>query len=415
MFKQLKEQICDKIEDEDKTEINRFHVGSLSDPNRWSQNWNRTFEFKVEKPRGGILLLHGLSDAPYSLRSIGERLRDEGFWVVGLRIPGHGTAPSGLTQTKWEDMTAAVRIGMQHLKENLGDKPLFVVGYSNGGALGVHYVLSTLEDESLPKVKGLILISPEIGVTPVAALAVWQARIGHLLGLPKVEWSGLLPEYDPYKYGSFAVNAGDLAYRLTKEIHHRIEELRSKGLIEKLPPILAFQSAVDGTVSTRALVEELFARLSPGGHELVVFDINRLGEVARIFSKDPAEGIQMIMGHAELPFAFSLVTNEGVESSRVIVRYKREGTTEVVENPLDLSWPPKVYSLSHVALPFSAEDPLYGVQKSEENRGIFLGDIALRGEKGVLKIPASEMLRLRHNPFHSYLMDRLLQFVQEKS
>jgi hypothetical protein len=33
------------------------------------KDWNRTFEFIPERPVGGILLLHGLSDSPYGLRS----------------------------------------------------------------------------------------------------------------------------------------------------------------------------------------------------------------------------------------------------------------------------------------------------------------------------------------------------------
>ena len=44
-------------------------------------------------PSGGVLLLHGMSDSPYSLRALGEELHQQGYWVVGLRLPGHGTLP----------------------------------------------------------------------------------------------------------------------------------------------------------------------------------------------------------------------------------------------------------------------------------------------------------------------------------
>ena len=46
-----------------------------------------------------MLLLHGYSDSPYSLRGFGAMMRDAGAHVVGLRIPGHGTAPSALKYT----------------------------------------------------------------------------------------------------------------------------------------------------------------------------------------------------------------------------------------------------------------------------------------------------------------------------
>ena len=39
------------------------------------------------------------------------------------------------------------------------------------------------------------------------------------------------------------------------------------------PPVLAFQSAVDATVSTSAVISTLFQRLPEGGHELIVYDV----------------------------------------------------------------------------------------------------------------------------------------------
>jgi hypothetical protein len=94
-----------------------------------------------------------------------------------------------------------------------------------------------------------------------------------------------------------------------------------------------------------------------------------------------------------------------------VIRHKEAGSADVVEQPLGLGWPARVFSLSHVALPFPMEDPLYGFQKSEANPGIFLGDMALRGERGLLQISATEMLRLRHNPFYSYMEQHLLEFL----
>jgi hypothetical protein len=56
----------------------------------------RSFLFEAESPRLSALLIHGMSDSPYSVRSLAERLHASGASVVGLRVPGHGTAPSGL-------------------------------------------------------------------------------------------------------------------------------------------------------------------------------------------------------------------------------------------------------------------------------------------------------------------------------
>jgi alpha-beta hydrolase superfamily lysophospholipase len=391
--------------------IGRYDRGSLSDPARWSPNWNRSFELGREAPEAGVLLLHGMSDSPYSLRSLGQRLHALGAAVIGLRLPGHGTAPSGLVDVHWEDMAAAVRLAVERLHEQAPGRPLFIVGYSNGAALAVHYALATLEDDSRPKVERLVLISPAIGVTKAAALAIWQARIGRLLGLEKLAWNSILPEYDPFKYGSFSVNAGDMVYRLTGEIQSRLDALEGTGSLDRFPPVLAFQSVVDATVSVPALVRGLFDRLPAGGHELVLFDIDRMAGIEAFLRGDPSADIAALLADSGRAFKLSLVTNERTENRSVEVHTEPPGDAPSEWRELGLSWPQDVYSLAHVALPFSGQDPVYGGAGPAKSPGIHLGDLALRGERGVLRIPASEMLRLRWNPFYPYLEWRVAGFL----
>lgn len=412
LFGQLEERILNHIPTEDQNLINRYYRGSLSDPSLWPTNWNRTFELSTNTPKAGVLLLHGMSDSPYSLSSLGRLLHSAGAWVIGLRLPGHGTVPSGLLHVKWEDMAASVRLAMRHLSTKVGERPLYLLGYSNGGALAVQYVLSGMEDSTLPKISGIVLISPSIGITPISALAKWQARLGRFLGLKKLEWNSILPEYDPFKYNSFAVNAGDQVYRITNEIRSGIESLGAAGKLNRFPPVLAFQSIVDSTVSTNAVVDGLFAKLPSGGHELVLFDINRLSEVEHVLIKDPKETIVAKLNDPDLSFAISLVTNASEKSRDIIVLQKIPGTSTIARKPLDMKWPFNLYSLSHVALPFPMNDPLYGTIASDDHSKIQLGNMDLRGERGVLQIPAEDMIRLRWNPFYSYLEGRLLEFVR---
>ena len=412
LFDQLDERVYSHVLPEDQGLINRYHRGSLSDPNQWSSNWNRTFELATDAPRAGVLLLHGMSDSPYSLRSFGQKLNAEGAWVIGLRLPGHGTAPSGLARVRWEDMDAAVQLAMRHLHDKVGKGSLYIVGYSNGGALAVNYALSSLENSRLPPVDGLVLISPSIGVTSMAVMAKWQARLGRLLGLDKLAWNAILPEYDPFKYNSFAVNAGDQVYRLTTEIQTRLKATGFAGKLNRFPKVLAFQSVVDATVSTSAVIKGMFAQLPAIGHELVLFDINHVARAEQLFKKDPGPEIASLLRDKRLPFTVSLVTNESEESSKVVVRRNVPGSLEITEMPLGLKWPREIYSLSHVALPFSINDTLYGGSPSGGNPGIRLGNMELRGERGILQIPAADMLRLRWNPFYTYMERRLLEFVR---
>jgi alpha-beta hydrolase superfamily lysophospholipase len=308
-------------------------------------------------------------------------------------------------------MAAAVKLAVYHLHEQLGDKPVYIVGYSNGGALALHYALSVIEDPTLPPIKKLVLISPEIGVTKLAGLAIWQERIGNVLGLEKLRWVDVLPEYDPFKYNSFAINAGDQAYRLTIENRKRLDALAEAKKLDQLPPILAFQSVLDATVSAPALVQELFEKLPDAGHELVVFDIKRIAIVEQMLKSDPKKNIDSIINNPGNRFTFSLVTNDNENSSQVSVRTRKPGQADITKTDLDLAWPSDIFSLGHIALPFPAQDPLYGSGEQQDNSELPLGNFAIRGEKGMLRVPASAMLRVHWNPFYPYLEQRTLHHI----
>ncbi len=181
LFQELREKVYAKVVPGNLAPFNRYAIGSRSDPGTWPVNWNRTFELGPEPAPAAVLLLHGLTDSPYSLRSIGEHLAARGLRVVGLRLPGHGTAPSGLLSFEFEDMQAAVRTAMRDLRRRLGpDVPIYMIGYSNGGALAVDYSLSLLEGEALPRPAGLVLLSPAIAVSKLAVVGRLRTGVSEL-------------------------------------------------------------------------------------------------------------------------------------------------------------------------------------------------------------------------------------------
>ena len=83
--------------------------------------------------------------------------------------------------------------------------------------------------------------------------------------------------------------------------------------------------------------------------------------------------------------------------------------------PLNLTWPAGVISLSHVALPFPPDDPLYGQGPPGKEGVIFLGQMAIQGERGLLKIPSDFLMRLRFNPFYIFLETRVLEWLDAAS
>jgi len=391
--------------------LERYSKGSLADPAQRQPNWNRTFELTPDTARGAVLLLHGMSDSPYSLRALGETLWRRGYHVVGLRMPGHGTIPSGLLDLQWPDMAAVVRLGVRHLAQAVPGKPLHIVGYSTGAALALDYVLQAEQDSSLPTVDRLVLISPAIGVSPAAALAKWSRRLSLLPGLHRLAWLDIDPEFDPYKYNSFTTNAAEQVYELTRSVGDRIAARNDAD--HPLPPMLVLKSTVDATVSNDAVVDRLLSKLTPGRHQLVVFDINRFAANTSLLKKDPGPFTERMIADVNLPFTLTLVTNTNAELREVSAFTKRpheaRATTVV---PLAQRWPNGVFSLSHVALPFPADDPLYGAVRPARSKQLFLGMQAMQGERGVLKIPGDFLLRLRHNPFYAYQEARILQWLE---
>jgi hypothetical protein len=218
----------------------------------------------------------------------------------------------------------------------------------------------------------------------------------------------LLPEYDPFKYQSFAVNAGEQMYQLTREIAARIDRLKQGPGLAGFPPVLAFQSLTDATVIPRALVDTLMRNLEGDGHELVLFDVNRESEIKPFLVAGKEQLRDDLVADADLPFTFTLITNLNEQSRDAVARRVAPRSSTPSSNPLNLEWPKDTYSLTHVAMPFSPDDPLYGYSPVAGSTGLHLGRLALRGEKGVLIVSAGEQLRLRANPFFPYLEKRML-------
>jgi alpha-beta hydrolase superfamily lysophospholipase len=413
LFAQLETGVYAQTVTTDNAALARYSPASSANPLQYKPNWNRSFEFAHDSPVGGVLLLHGMSDSPYSLRAIGEKLGQLNYHVVGLRLPGHGTMPSGLTSVSWHDMAAAVDLAMKHLVARVGDGPVHIIGYSTGASLALDFTLKALGSSVAPLPSSLVLISPAIGISPAAALATWKRRLSMLPGLQRLAWLEVMPEFDPYKYNSFATNAGEQVYRLTQSVAGRIAQYSNSASKTEFPPILVLKSAVDATVSTDAVIDRLMKQLPANKHELVLFDINRHAMKSTLLVSDPAPLTMRIMSDDTLPFGVTLIGNENAGSRKIIARHKTAFSDEISKTGnVELAWPRGVISLSHVALPFPPQDPLYGQYPPEDEDVLFLGQMSIQGERGLMKISPEWLIRLRHNPFYEYLERRVLHWLE---
>jgi alpha-beta hydrolase superfamily lysophospholipase len=328
-------------------------------------------------------------------------------------MQGHGTVPGGLVDADWQDWLAAIRMGMRHARQRIGpDRPLVLVGYSNGAALAVKYATEALDRPQDPPASRLLLLSPMIGVTPAAGLAWWISRLGVLPYFEKARWLDVLPEFNPVKYNSFPANAGFQTASVTRALHRDLSRLGADGRIAVLPPILTFQSAVDATVSTPAVVQALYDRLPDNGSELVLFDLNQRAGINAFVRADDLATVGRLFDGATRAYRRTLVTNRASDTTAVVARTTEPGKTSFVERDLHLDWPFAVFSLTHVALPFPVDDPVYGTDPIEDGSGLFrLGNLNPRGERAVLIAGADTFIRLTSNPFFPYMVERVREWT----
>ena len=114
VFDEVRAEVTEKLPPEARTPSNRYFDGSAIYPGHFKQDWNRSYLLEPQgPPLGAVVLLHGLTDSPYSLRHVATLYRDRGFVVVAIRMPGHGTVPAGLTHVQWEDWAEATRLAVR--------------------------------------------------------------------------------------------------------------------------------------------------------------------------------------------------------------------------------------------------------------------------------------------------------------
>jgi len=391
-------------------EYSRYNPDGNSQRLAAGSPYNRSFRLSPANPLGGALLVHGLTDSPYSMKALAEALHRRGFEVTVLRLPGHGTFPSMLTEVRYRDWVAAVRLAAHDVAKRTGaGQPFYVGGYSTGATLTLNYALDALTDPDLRRPDRVLLMSPAIELTAVAALAniIDVLSLVPVPVLEKVRWQDVLPEYDPYKFNSFPVNAARQVNRATKELDAALVTAEENGRIGQLPAVVTWQSVVDSTVGSAGTVDRLYAHLTGGRHRLVIFDVNR----GRMLSSVQRPAARAVIDRAVADnhgYTLEVVANASEDGPGLaLTRYTPDDAPPSTEI-LDAEWPTGVVSLGHVSLPFPPDDPVYGILPGSGHGGVpSIGSLLLRGEGGALTISLGSLTRLRSNPFWS-LMDRQL-------
>ncbi len=375
--------IFDSLAEDSTQEFIKYTDGDVFSPVIDGENLNSSFvlEPSGDEFKGGVLLVHGLSDSPYHMLETGKYLSGAGFYVIGLRLPGHGILPAALLDIRWQDWYQAVEFAAAFVKEEIRKqgKGVFIMGgFSTGAALNLRYTMERILEGSGEIPGKLLFFSPAFGITALAEFTNLHKIISWMPFFQKFKWQNIKPEYDPYRYTSWPYNAGYQIYSLSKKNWDLVSKISSRvEYLEKIPPMITFQSRVDATVLPER-VYELYERMAPEGSQLFLFDVNR--RYQSIISSDVLEW-----------------TPDSVHGERV--------KDMISMIPDDGEWPESVYAISHISVPLSPADAVYG-------KDSLIGGLNVKGERGVLGTSIN-LERLRYNPFFPYMEEKVLDFVSQ--
>lgn len=102
----------------------------------------------------GVLISHGFSGSPRSVKPWGRYLAEAGYTVSVPRLPGHGTSWQEMNKTRWQDWYGEIQREYRRLNDKCST--VFVMGLSMGGSLA----LKLAEDQ--PDLAGLAIVNPAV-------------------------------------------------------------------------------------------------------------------------------------------------------------------------------------------------------------------------------------------------------------
>lgn len=148
LFASVRMQLDGELTPHDHHPLNRYSAGSLSSPDRFHRDWNRSFVLETDDPpRGVVVLVHGLTDSPYSMLRLATLYNAAGYVAFVPRMPGHGTVPGALVRADRSQWQAAVAVAMAEATRRAGGRvPVHLVGYSNGAALALLHEVERLRN-----------------------------------------------------------------------------------------------------------------------------------------------------------------------------------------------------------------------------------------------------------------------------
>lgn len=180
----------------------------------------------------GVLLLHGFTGSPASMRPWGEALSEHGWTVRVPRLPGHGTRWQDMNITTWEDWYAEAERNLRELREHCSR--VFVCGLSMGGALTLR-----LAEQHGDAIAGIVLVNPAVHTERKDRHLL--PIVKHLVGsFPGISNDIAKPGMDEVAYDRTPLKAAHSMMTMWSHVRDDIALVRV--------PVLLFRSAQDNVV-----------------------------------------------------------------------------------------------------------------------------------------------------------------------
>jgi carboxylesterase len=126
----------------------------------------------------GVLVLHGFTGCPQSMRPLAEAFAAAGYTVELPLLPGHGTTVDDMIDTRWSDWSAAAEAAYDELAARC-DR-VVVAGLSMGGTLTVWLA------SRHPEIAGIVCVNPAIRVPDEMADLIRQTLEGGVDRFPSI-------------------------------------------------------------------------------------------------------------------------------------------------------------------------------------------------------------------------------------
>jgi len=191
------------------------------------------FGFEGTDSETGVLLVHGFTSSPQSLRPWGQHLAEQGWTVICPRLPGHGTSWKDLSATTGADWYREAEMALVGLAERCSS--VFVCGLSVGGAIALD--LAARQPE---RVAGLVVVNGTVYSDDP------RARLAPLLGKLPFSVKGIGSDIaDPSKrelcYSRVPLRAAAALLAYQNAVKARLGDVRA--------PLLLFCSRQDHVVA----------------------------------------------------------------------------------------------------------------------------------------------------------------------